>query len=93
MILAIDGLDASATALEFVLTRFQPNRTSGKGGRVPMHVRVIHVMAPSPSALDFPGIEGGQPQSNRPERAEVDHGWIYEAEAAVSAWKPLLKRS
>jgi nucleotide-binding universal stress UspA family protein len=48
MILAIDGSDASATALEFVLTRLHPNRTSGKGGRVPMHVRVIHVMAPSP---------------------------------------------
>ena len=42
--LAIDGSSASATALAFVLTRFQPNRSSGKGGRVPIHVSVIHVM-------------------------------------------------
>jgi len=48
IILATDGSDAAATALEFVLTRFQPNRSTGKGGRVPMHVSVIHVMAPSP---------------------------------------------
>ena len=47
MILAIDGSDASATALEFVLTRFQPNRSTGKGGRVPIHVSVIHVMVPA----------------------------------------------
>jgi len=46
LILAIDGSDASATALEFVLTRFQPNRSTGKGKRVPIHVSVIHVMAP-----------------------------------------------
>ena len=48
IILATDGSDAAATALEFVLTRFQPNRSTGKGGRVPTHVSVIHVMAPSP---------------------------------------------
>ena len=44
--LAIDGSSASATALEFVLARFQPNRSTGKGGRVPIHVSVIHVMVP-----------------------------------------------
>jgi len=44
--LATDGSSASAKALEFVLTRFQPNRSSGKGGRVPIHVSVIHVMVP-----------------------------------------------
>ncbi len=48
IIIAIDGSDASATALEFVLTRFQPNRATGKDGRIPIHVSVIHVMAPSP---------------------------------------------
>ena len=42
--LAIDGSSASAKALAFVLTRFQPNHSSGKGGRVPIHVSVIHVM-------------------------------------------------
>jgi nucleotide-binding universal stress UspA family protein len=48
MILAIDGSDASATALEFVLSRFQPDRSTGEGRRVPIHVSVIHVMAPNP---------------------------------------------
>ncbi|MGH7146434.1 MAG: universal stress protein [Nitrospiraceae bacterium] len=43
--LATDGSDASAKALAFVLTRFQPDRSTGKGGRVPIHVSVIHVMA------------------------------------------------
>ena len=46
IILATDGSPASAKALEFVLTRFQPDRLTGKGGRVPIHVRVLHVMAP-----------------------------------------------
>ena len=42
--LATDGSDASAKALEFVLTKFQPDRSTGKGGRAPIHVSVIHVM-------------------------------------------------
>jgi nucleotide-binding universal stress UspA family protein len=42
--LATDGSDASAKALEFVLTKFQPDRSTGKGGQVPIHVSVIHVM-------------------------------------------------
>jgi nucleotide-binding universal stress UspA family protein len=42
--LATDGSDASAKALAFVLSRFQPDRSTGKGGRVPIHVSVIHVM-------------------------------------------------
>jgi nucleotide-binding universal stress UspA family protein len=42
--LAIDRSDASSDALEFVLTRFQPDRSTGEGGRVPIHVSVIHVM-------------------------------------------------
>ena len=45
--LATDGSDASAQALEFVLTKFQPDRSTGKGGRVPIHVSVIHVLVPS----------------------------------------------
>ena len=48
--LATDGSDASAHALEFVLTKFQPDRSTGKGGRAPIHVSVIHVMASNPLA-------------------------------------------
>jgi nucleotide-binding universal stress UspA family protein len=48
IILATDGSPASATALKFVLSRFQPERATDKGGRIPIHVSVIHVMAPSP---------------------------------------------
>jgi nucleotide-binding universal stress UspA family protein len=42
--LATDGSDASAKTLEFVRTKFQPDQSTGKGGRVPIHVSVIHVM-------------------------------------------------
>jgi len=42
--LATDGSLESAQALEFVLTRLQPDRSTGKGGRAPIHVSVIHVM-------------------------------------------------
>ncbi|TKB73781.1 MAG: universal stress protein [Nitrospira sp.] len=48
--LAIDGSPASAKALEFVLTTFQPVRAARKGRQVPIHVSVIHVMASSPLA-------------------------------------------
>jgi nucleotide-binding universal stress UspA family protein len=48
--LATDGSDASAKALKFVLTKFQPDGSTGKGRRVPIHVSVIHVMVPSPLA-------------------------------------------
>ncbi len=42
--LAIDESDASAQALKFMLTKLQPDRSTGKGGRMPIHVSVIHVM-------------------------------------------------
>jgi nucleotide-binding universal stress UspA family protein len=48
--LAIDGSPASAKALDFVLTKFQPVRATRKGKQVPIHVSVIHVMAPHPLA-------------------------------------------
>ena len=51
--LATDGSDASAKALEFVLTKFQPDRSTGKGGRVPIHVSVIHVMP----FIKYPGLK------------------------------------
>ena len=50
IIVATDGSEASAKALAFVLTRFQPNRSTGKGGRVPIHVSVLHVIARRPLA-------------------------------------------
>ena len=53
IILAIDGSDASAKALAFVLAKFRPNRSTGKGGQVPIHVSVIHVMPP----VKYPGLE------------------------------------
>ena len=56
--LATDGSSASAHALEFVLTRFQPNRSTGKGGRMPIHVSVIYVLAPSSLApITIPWIK------------------------------------
>ena len=48
--LATDGSPASVKALEFVLTRFRPDRPMGKAGRVPIHVSVIHVIARHPLA-------------------------------------------
>ena len=43
--LATDGSAASAKALAFVLTKFQPDRSTGDGGQAPIHVSVVHVMA------------------------------------------------
>ena len=94
--LATDGSTASATALEFVLTRFQPDRSTGKGRRVPIHVSVIHVMAPRSLApitinrdpwIKSPELKEASRQINRTERAEADQGGIY-GRACVSAWEP-----
>lgn len=62
--LATDGSPASAKALEFVLTKFQPDRPTGKGRSAPIHVSVIHVtlrrpLAPSISARRSPGPSNG----------------------------------
>jgi nucleotide-binding universal stress UspA family protein len=48
--LATDGSPASAKALEFVLTKFQPDRPTGKGRSAPIHVSVIHVTLRHPLA-------------------------------------------
>lgn len=48
--LATDGSAASAKALEFVLTKFQPNRPASKVRHVPIHVSVIHVILHRPLA-------------------------------------------
>jgi len=48
--LAIDASEASAKAVSFVLTKFRPDRSTGEGERVPLHVSVVHVMARRPLA-------------------------------------------
>jgi nucleotide-binding universal stress UspA family protein len=53
IIVATDGSDASAKALRFVLSKFQPDRSTGKGRRVPIHVCVLHVMP----VVMYPGLE------------------------------------
>ncbi len=50
ILLATDGSEASAKALKFVLSKFQPDRSISKGRRVPIHVTVVHVIAPRPLA-------------------------------------------
>ncbi len=53
IILATDGSDGSAKALAFVLSKFQPDRSTGNGGLVPIHVSVIHVMP----IVKYPGLK------------------------------------
>jgi nucleotide-binding universal stress UspA family protein len=48
--LAIDTSDASAKAVAFVLTKFQPDHSTGEGGRAPFHVSVLHVIKRQPLA-------------------------------------------
>ena len=48
--LATDGSPASTKALAFVLTGFQPDRSTGKGRHAPIHVSVVHVIARRPLA-------------------------------------------
>jgi nucleotide-binding universal stress UspA family protein len=55
IILAIDGSGASAKALRFVLSKFQPDRSTGKGRRVPIHVSVFHVLP----LVMYPGLKEG----------------------------------
>jgi nucleotide-binding universal stress UspA family protein len=50
IVLAVDGSAASAKALAFVLTKFQPVRSTGEGRQVPIQVGVVHVMARRPLA-------------------------------------------
>jgi nucleotide-binding universal stress UspA family protein len=50
IILATDGSEASAKALKFILAKFRPDRSISKGRRAPIHVTVVHVIAPHPLA-------------------------------------------
>ncbi|MGH7180754.1 MAG: universal stress protein [Nitrospiraceae bacterium] len=58
IILAIDGSDASAQALKFILTRFQPDWSIGKGRQAPIRVSVLHVMP----FVKYPGLKEGDYQ-------------------------------
>jgi nucleotide-binding universal stress UspA family protein len=53
MILATDGSGASAKALKFVLTKLQPDRSTGKGERAPIHVSVLHILP----LVMYPGLK------------------------------------
>jgi len=81
--LATDGSDASAKALEFVLTKFQPDRSTGKGRRVPIHVSVIHVMP----FLKYPELkEAGHKLIEQSVRELIKAGFT--AEAVCQLGKP-----
>jgi nucleotide-binding universal stress UspA family protein len=73
--LATDGSPASAKALEFVLRKFQPYTPTGKGGRVPIHVSVIHVMP----LVMYPGLkEAGDKLLEQSARKLVKAGFTAE---------------
>ena len=75
IILATDGSDASAKALAFVLSKFQPDRSTGNGGLVPIHVSVIHVMP----IVKYPGLkEGGHRLVEQNVRKLVKEGFTAE---------------
>jgi nucleotide-binding universal stress UspA family protein len=81
--LATDGSVASAKALAFVLTKFQPDRSTGNGGRVPIHVSVVHVMP----VVKYPGLKGaGEKLIEQSVRKLVKAGFI--AEPAYRLGKP-----
>jgi nucleotide-binding universal stress UspA family protein len=81
--LATDGSDASAKALAFVLSKFQPDRLTGKGGLVPIHVSVIHVMP----LVKYPGLKGaGEKLIEQSVRKLVKAGFT--AEPVCSLGKP-----
>jgi len=76
--LAIDGSEASAKALEFVVSTFRPGRLTGTGGRSPIHVIVIHVIAPRPLApitigSTIPWVEYRRRKVNETGRKLLEH--------------------
>jgi nucleotide-binding universal stress UspA family protein len=81
--LAIDGSSASAKALEFMLTKFEPDNSTGKGGRVPIQVTVIHVMP----FIKYPELkEAGRRMVEQGARKLVKAGFA--AEALCQLGKP-----
>ena len=55
ILLATDGSEASTKALKFVLAKFRPDGSIGKGGRAPIHVSVFHVLP----LVMYPGLKEG----------------------------------
>ena len=81
--LAIDGSDASAQALAFVLAKVQPDHSTGKGGRVPIQVAVIHVMP----FLKYPELkEAGRRLVEQSAQKLIQAGFA--AEAVCQLGKP-----
>ena len=81
--LATDGSDASVHALAFVLTKLQPDRSTGKGGGAPIHVSVIHVMP----FIKYPELkEAGRRLVEQSVRKLVKAGFT--AEAVCQLGKP-----
>jgi nucleotide-binding universal stress UspA family protein len=73
--LATDGSGASAKALAFVLSKFQPDGSAGDGGPVPIHVSVIHAL----SLVNYPGLkEAGEKLIERSVRKLVKAGFTAE---------------
>ncbi len=90
IVLATDGSEASAKALNFVLSTFQPDRSASSDGRAPVHVRVIYVRTPSPLApvtikspipwIKYPGLKDvGLKLVERSVRKLVEAGFAAEA--------------
>ncbi len=81
--LAIDGSDASAKSLAFVLAKVQPDHSTGKGGRVPIQVTVIHVMP----FLKYPELkEAGRRLVKQSAQKLIQAGFT--AEAVCQLGKP-----
>lgn len=81
--LATDGSSASAKALDFLVTKFQPDRSSGKGEHAPIHVSVIHVMP----FIKYPELkEAGRHLVERSVRKLVKAGFT--AEPVYQLGKP-----
>ena len=90
IVLATDGSPASAKALEFVLTRFQPDRSTGKGGRASIHVSVIHVialrlLAPFEVGITIPWIKYRRMKEKETGRRLVEQGTQKLVEAGFRA--------
>ena len=93
--LATDGSEASAKALEFVLSAFQPARSTGTGGRAPIHVSVIHVIARRPLApitigSTIPWVEYRERKVNETGRKLLERSVQKRVEAGFTA-EPLCQ--
>ena len=81
--LATDESDSSAKALAFVLSKFQPDRSTGNAELVPIHVSVIHVMP----FVKYPGLkEAGRRLVEQTVRKLVKAGFT--AEPVCQLGKP-----